>query len=165
MFRKSLGITVFLWVFFIFPLSASMVSFMVIETGLHPESHGGNYSTVWEDALMGVFFDEGFIVSNSPVMRMNRFPEDVLPQEIQGDFFDAYRGGAEFFILVLLEFVAQGGLIRPHGALVRVLRTGEHTGDLIYEQHIPAGTGTGIRDEFIRAQETGKILAAHIKDR
>ena len=164
MVNKSLGIVILLLFIIVLPLSATMVSFLVIETGLRPDAYGGNYSTTWEDGLMGAFFDEGFIVSNSPVMRMQRFPEELFPHEADEAFFDAYMGGAEYFILVLLEFLPQGGTTRPQGALVRLFSTGENS-DLIYEQRLSAGIGVGLRDEYIRAQDTGRILAARIKDR
>ena len=163
-----LGMAALLWGFLVFPLSASMVSFMVIETGLRPEANKSDYSYAWEDGLMSVFFDEGHIVSNSLVLRMEKTPEGIFPKEAEEDFLEAYRGGADYFILILLEYKSQGVPLRPQGALIKIFTTeesSEPSQNLVYEQQFPVGTGVNVRDEYVRAQETGKIVAAQLKDR
>ncbi|MDR2158643.1 MAG: hypothetical protein LBP23_01105 [Treponema sp.] len=39
------------------PACASMVSVLVIETGLDQETIVKDYSTLWEDGIMGALFD------------------------------------------------------------------------------------------------------------
>jgi hypothetical protein len=163
--NKRLGMAGLLFVLLVFPLSASMVSFVVVEVGLRQEAARSDYSSVWEDGMMGAFFDAGHIVSNSPVMRIEKISEGLLPQEVQADYYDAFRGGADYFVVVFLEYVPQGGLLRPQGALVKIFTPGEPVGNPIYEQRFPAGTGAGLRDESVRAQETARIIMTQIRAR
>jgi hypothetical protein len=162
---KRLGMTVLLFVFLVLPLSASMVSFMVVEVGLRQEANRNEYSSVWEDGMMGVFFDAGHIVSNSPVMRLEKISEGILPQEVEADYQDARRGGADYFVLVFLEYVPQGGLLRPQGARIRIFASRESVGNLIYEEQFPANTGGSLRDESARAQEAARIIMTKMKER
>ena len=161
---KRLGMAALLFVFLGFPLSAAMVSFMVVEVGLRQDASRSEYSSVWEDGMMGVFFDAGHIVSNSPVTRIEKISEGILPPEVQADYQDAWRGGADYFVLVLLEYALQGGVVRPQGALVKVFAARESSGNLIYEGRF-AGTGSSLREESVRAQETARIIMNQIKDR
>jgi hypothetical protein len=163
-----LGIAALLLVFSVLPLSASMICFLVIETGLKPEAIRENYSSVWEDGLMSVFFDLGHIVSNSPVLRVEKLEEEMLPYEAQKDFLEAARGGADYFILVLLEYRLHSGPIKPQEALIKIFTTEETPGaiaNLVYERRFPSSPGASLRDEHVKAQETARIIAAQLKDR
>ena len=165
MFYKRFGIVVLLSLFMVFPLSASMVSFLLIETGLKTGSNSGEYTNVWEDGLMSAFFDAGHIVSNSPVMRLENVTAsdlegNILPAQAQEDFSDAARGGADFFIMAILEYNSQGGRYKPQMISIRIFSTVSR--GLIYEHRFPAGTGANLRDEYNKAQETARIIAAQI---
>ncbi|MCL2478574.1 MAG: hypothetical protein FWF22_03670 [Treponema sp.] len=118
MFCKRLGLALLIGGLAIAPVSASMVSFLIIEEGLQPGSDSGNYSTLWEGGLMGAFFDAGHIVSNSPVLRVEKMtPADpsaapsalpsAIPAEAAADFAEANTGGADYFILAVLEYSLQ----------------------------------------------------------
>jgi hypothetical protein len=88
-------------------LSAATVSFLVVETGLPSGSVQPESSARWEGGVMGVFFDAGHIVFNSPVMRLDQKPSwgsGTIPPELRGEFNDAKTGGADYFVLVLLEY-------------------------------------------------------------
>ena len=165
MFSKRIGIALFLWGLLIFPLSASMVCFLVIEAGIPASANAGEYAYHWEGGLMGAFFDAGHIVSNSPVMRLENLPlaeleRGELPREILADYNDALEGGAEFFILAILEFNSDGGQIRPGEISIRVFNTG--TRALIYEEKIPVRDTNNPRDELMNAQDAGRVIAAQI---
>ena len=143
-----------------------MVTFMVIETGIQPDARGSEYSSLWEDGLMSVFFDAGHIVSNSLAMRLEKIPQEEIPGEVQEDFLEAARGGSEYFILIYLDY-SQPGMQKPQEALVKIFRIEEALGasrSLIYEQRFPAGTGSSLRDEYIKAQETARIVVAQLKE-
>jgi hypothetical protein len=141
-----------------------MVSFVIVEVGLRQEAGRSEYSSVWEDGMMGVFFDGGHIVSNSPVTRIEKLSEGSLPQEFETDYQDALRGGADYFVLILLEYSPQGGFFRPREALIKVFTTQELSGNLIYEERF-TGTGSSLRDESVRAQETARIIMNKMKER
>ena len=165
MFCKRLGIAAVFCLLLAFPLSASMVSFVVVESGLNPNAAGNEYSTVWESGLMGAFFDAGHIVSNSPVLRLEKpsasgFSGNEIPGEVQRDFLSAQQGGADYFILVILDFTVQNGRTRPQVISIRIFSTS--TRELIYDHIFPAGTGVNLQDEAVKARDTARIIAAQM---
>jgi hypothetical protein len=145
------------------PLHGSMVSVLVIETGLNQESAVKDYSTLWEDGIMGVFFEAGYIVTNGPVIRLetNRLKE--FPDEAQADFSEASEGGAEYFVLVVLEYKNQDGTFKPSGVSLKLYATIPRR--LIYEERFSAGQTADSREEHTLAREAAGVLISHIKDR
>lgn len=87
-------------------LSAATVSFLVVETGLAEESARPQSSLLWENGLMDVFFDAGHIVSNAPIMRLMEKTAEKLPDLVRGELDQARNGGADYFIMILLEYSA-----------------------------------------------------------
>jgi hypothetical protein len=85
-------------------LSAATVSFLVVETGLAEESVRPQSSLLWENGLMDVFFDAGHIVSNAPIMRIPGKTTEKLPDPVRNELDQARNGGADYFIVVLLEY-------------------------------------------------------------
>lgn len=163
MFLKRLGITALLWAFLVLPLSASMVSFLVIETGLLPDADAEEYSSLWEGGLMGSFFDAGHIVSNSPLLRLDKAPAAEFPQEAQSDFQEASEGGADYFVMALLEYSTQEGKAKPREISVRIFTIAPQK--MIYEQHFALNAGSDLREEKNKIQETAGIIAAQIRNR
>jgi len=145
-----------------FPLPAAMVSFLVIEEGLKPGSDSGNYSAVWEDGLMGVFFDAGHIVSNSPILRVDQLSEAEFPSEARFDFIDAADGGADYFILAVLDYNTQERLVKPKSVFIKIFTI--ESRQLVFEGQFPAGNGVNLQDEYSRVKDVGKIIASQIKD-
>jgi len=167
MFFKRLGFMAVLLGLLVLPLSASMVSFMVVETGQNPDAINSEYSMLWEDGLMGAFFDAGHIVSNSPILRLNKptasdFLVEELPGEARRDFVEASEGGADYFILAVLEFTTQNGRTRPQLINIRIFTI--NGCELVYENLFPAGTGVNLQDEAEKARDAARIIAAQIKD-
>jgi hypothetical protein len=158
---KRLGAAVLCSALFTFPLAASTVSFLVIETGLPRESGAGEYSSLWEDGLMGVFFDSGHIVSNGTVLRLENPPAQELPDEARADFTEAKAGGAEYFVLALLEYTADNGSFRPSDVSVRVFSTA--AANLVFAQRYPAGSGPDVREEYNRAQAAARAIITYLK--
>ncbi|MDR0313257.1 MAG: hypothetical protein LBI14_06640 [Treponema sp.] len=155
---KRLGIIALLWVFLALPAFASMVSFLIVEEGSGAPAN--NYSAVWEDELMGAFFDAGHIVSNSPILRVESLSDSELPVEVNADYDEAYYGGADYFILAVLEFRPQNGQSRLNSVVIKIFTTNSQT--LIYERRFAAGTGQNA-SELARAKETAQIVAAQIQ--
>jgi hypothetical protein len=156
---KRLGIMVLFMIFLVLPLSASMVSFLVVEEGVRPGVQAGDYSTAWEDGLMGAFFDAGHIVSNSPVLRIERLSDGELPPELNVDYREAYEGGADYFLIAVLEYRPQE--TKPYSVCIKIFTTLSQR--LIYEQRFPAGTGVNSRDEYNKALETARIVVAQLR--
>jgi hypothetical protein len=156
---KRLGIIVIFWIFLAFPLSASMVSFLVVEEGARPGNQSGDYSSAWEDGLMGAFFDAGHIVSNSPVLRIDKLSDAEFPPELDVDYWDALEGGADYFLIAVLEYRPQDN--KPYSVRIKVFSTTSQR--LVFEQRFPAGTGVNSRDEYTKAQETAKIVVSQLQ--
>lgn len=149
--------------FIALPLEASMISVLVIETGLDQESVVKDYSTLWEDGIMRVLFDAGHIVTNGPVIRLKADRIKEFPDEAQGDFYEASEGGAEYFVLALLEYTYQDGTFRPSGVSLKLYSTVPRK--LIYEQRFSAGQSGDNQEDHARAREAAGVLITHIKDR
>jgi hypothetical protein len=160
---KRLGVLFLFSTLLVFPLPASMVSFLIIETGLKPETSAGEYSTLWEDGLMGVFFDSGHIVSNGAVLRLEKRPVKDFPDEAQADFLEASQGGAEYLVIALLEYKDYNGNYKPSDVSLRVFAVTSR--NLVYQQEFPAGIGADLREEYTRAQEAARAIITHLKDR
>jgi hypothetical protein len=127
-------ITAFLGVFLAFSTEASMISFCVIETGLSPENGRNRHSTLWENALMDVFFDAGYIVSNYPMMRLNSKPPDSK-STIRSSGFDvgeAVDVGIDYILIARLDFDTA---LQPPGEISFFLfKVTQH--EIVYEKRI-----------------------------
>jgi hypothetical protein len=129
-------------------LPAATVSFVVVETGLPEGSVQPESSARWEGGVMGVFFDAGHIVFNAPVMRLERkLPAgtNTIPSELRGEFDEAKAGGADYFVVVLLEY--PGGPETPKNIQLRLFNAA--TGTLLYETSCAGNAGVSPRDELL----------------
>ena len=143
-----------------FPVFASTVSFLVVETGLNEETIT-QYGSLWEGGLMAAFFDAGHIVTNSPIARMEERPARDLSNYIEIDFYEARVNGAEYFILGFLEFQKKDGPV-PNSMIVKIYNT--NTGNLVFERSFSAGKGKNLGEEYQIAVNAGRIIVTNIKD-
>ena len=158
---KRLGSLALLLIILAFPASASMVSLLLIETGLSERVPRAQYSSVWEGGLMEAFFDAGYIVTNSPVLRMENKPSRDLSSFMEHDLDQAILGGAEYFIIGFLEYQFRGGRPVPISAEFKIYTTNSQK--LIHEQSFPAGTGRNLDEEYRLAHNAGRIIISHIR--
>ena len=163
MFYKHLGFMAALLLLLVFPVSASMVSFLLVETGLGEDVSTGQYTSLWEGGLMDAFFDAGHIVTNSPIARMEKKPERDLSGQVASDFSEAANGGVEYFVLGFLEYQIQGERAVPVGIALKLYLT--NTQKLVFEERFPAGTGKSLDEEYKIAQNTGRIIISHLSTR
>jgi len=83
-------------------VGAATVSFYVIEAGVNEDFDVKQSQSIqWEDAFMEVFFDAGYIISNAPIMRLEKKPSDVL-QVV--DMEEALICGIDYMLIVLPEY-------------------------------------------------------------
>ena len=160
--KRFLGLAVLLMVL-TFPLSASMVSFLVVETGINEEAISVPYTNLWEGGLMDVFFDAGHIVTNSPAGRMEKRPSQDISGFVEEDFRDAVSGGADYFVLAFLEFQKRGERAVPVRITLKLYKT--DTKRLIFEQNFPAGSGENYDEEYKIAQNAGRTIISQLKGR
>ncbi|MDR1566869.1 MAG: hypothetical protein LBS48_06280 [Treponema sp.] len=163
MILKRMGALLVFSAVLLFPLSASMVSFLVIETGLQQETFAGEYSTLWEDGLMGVFFDAGHIVSNGTILRLEKTPARDIPDEALPDFAEASEGGAEYLVLILLDYQNKDGTLVPRDVSLKLFTVAGRK--MIYQQRFAAGTSAHFDDEYARAREAARAILPYLKDR
>jgi hypothetical protein len=94
---------------------------------------------------------------------MENKPLQQLSGTVKNDFSEALLGGAEYFILCLLNHQVQGRGAIPVDMTIRTYRTG--TEELIFEQSFPVGRGRNHNEEIQIAQNAGRIIVSQIKDR
>lgn len=148
----------------IMPVWASTVSFLVIETGLGEESPANESSTLWETALMDVFFDTGHIVSNAPVLRLPEKPAQEFPEEARVDFNEALSGGAEFFIIALLDYqgTSPGERPKPRNVSLRIFRIRPY--QVLFKQDYSGGVTVSAEEELAGAKSVARTITGHLKD-
>ena len=135
-------------------LKAATVSVLVVETGLSP-GHG-TIAMAWEYGMMDAFFDAGHIVSNVPSYQIAAV-SDSLPPEVREDLDQARIGGADFFVLILLNY-SDNTAGHPKEALIRVFRVS--SGELFYETASSARVWGNIEEELRDAkQNAGKVVS------
>jgi hypothetical protein len=146
------------------PLQGATVLFLVIETGLGEEEKVNEYSNLWENGLLDVFFEEGHIVSNSPVLRLAEKPEGEFPGQASEDLSGAVDGGAGYLILAILDFQVPAGerKVKPGDISLRLYQTRPYR--FLYEEHYAGGNyNNNMNDEFVRVKQTVRRLLPHLQ--
>ena len=159
---KRPGVLVVLLILLSSPVFASLVSFMVVETGVGEGVSSTQHGSVWEGGLMEVFFDAGYIVTNSPVARMESRPTEDLSGFILTDFNEAVMGGAEYLVIAFLECQVQGSGAIPLNMTLKLYST--YSRELIFEQIFPINNGRTLAQEFEFAKNAGRLMIDSIKD-
>ncbi|GHT93964.1 hypothetical protein FACS1894140_6990 [Spirochaetia bacterium] len=136
--------------------------FLVIETGLREDGKANEYSNLWENGLLDVFFEEGHIVSNSPMLRLAERPQGEFPSEALEDLSGAVNGGADYLILVMLDFPVLTGerKAKPGDISLRLYQTRPYR--FLYEEHYAGGNNNNMNDEFVRVKQTIRRLLPHL---
>jgi len=162
MIFRRLGIFVLFFTLFSFPASALMVSFLVVETGLNEDAPGNQMSTLWEGGLMAAFFDAGHIVTDSPVIRIEKKPASDLTGRIESDFNEAVTAGSEYFLLGFMDYKIDGTKFVPVSITLKLYKTGSKK--LIFEKLFPVGQGKSLAEEHQLAQQAGQVIVSHIEE-
>jgi hypothetical protein len=160
LFPKGFLLVFALAFFPVFPVLAENVSVMVIESGAGAVAGAGN-ADFWENGMMEVLFDAGHIVSNARSMRIARFPDDEFPNEALRDFQEAAEGGAEYFVLALLEYgnSETDAYVQPESISLRIYKINPYA--FLFEKKLvgkPSLAKTGAKKpEKIVARETDDL--------
>jgi hypothetical protein len=164
MFKKYLIVFITLLPFLPFPVSAVNVSVLVAETGVQGGAPPFAISSIWEGILLEVFFEGGHIVSNAPVIRIPSFPDKELPGEVISDFYEAAGGGAEYFILAILDYsgVKQDGKQKQPDADIRLFRTRPYK--MIYKLHADLSREKVINEDFVLIRRQLERLTAYFNE-
>ena len=81
--------------------AANIISFYVIESGVPEDRNEILHSVLWENAFLDIFFDAGYIVSNSPILRLDTKPSDIL-DAICID--EAISAGIDIMVIARLDY-------------------------------------------------------------
>ena len=160
---KRLGIITVMVMLLVFPVSAAMVSFQLVETGLDQDAATGEYSRLWESGLMSVFFDAGYIVTSGPITRVETVSESYLNGFLEVTLTEAFEGGADYFVLGFITYSNQRGRALPVAIDLRIYDSNSR--QQIHRQSFPAGTGRNNGEELQLAQSAGMIVISHIEGR
>jgi hypothetical protein len=146
------------------PLQGAAISVMVAETGLHGNIPVSESSGLWESGLLDGFFDQGHIVSNAPIARLEGNPGKDFPEELRRDLNQALEGGMEFVVVVLLDYggYAGSGAPQPQRISVRLFRLKPL--QCITEQHY-RGEGIKKPEEILAmARNTAGRILPHLTE-
>jgi hypothetical protein len=156
MMSKRLAGVAVLSLILIFPVSASMVTFLLVETGLPESIDNPRYTSVWEGGLMASFFDAGHIVTNGPIVRLEKKPPQDLTGPLAPDFYEAVQGGAEYYVLGFFEYKLVDGKAVPVSITLKLYEI--NSKKLMYEQSFTVGRN--LDDEYKAAQNAGSIFTS-----
>jgi hypothetical protein len=167
MFSKRLGIGALLAAALGICAHGATVSFMVIETGIREEIPTVDSSRLWENTLLDVFFNTGHIVSNAPILRVAEKPQKNLPDEARFSLNEALEGGAEFFVVVALDYQnppqAVTEELQPWKVSALLFKTTPYR--FLYSQEYAAHEiRLEGKDEASGAMKVARALAAHLTD-
>ncbi|MDR1249963.1 MAG: hypothetical protein LBK63_11750 [Treponema sp.] len=167
MFFRKLTVAAFLAAVLSVSAQGATVSFMVIETGIREEIPTVDSSRLWEYALLDVFFDTGHIVSNTPIVRVAERPLKNLPDEAKASIDEALEGGAEFFVLAVLDYQhtpqAGSGRLQPRSISLRLFQTAPYR--FLYSQEYDANDFRAAeKDEISNAMNIARAIATHLRD-
>jgi hypothetical protein len=133
---------------------AAMVSFYVVETGASEET-AARQSMLWENAFMEVFFDAGYIISNAPVLRLEKRPSDIL-QVI--DINEAGISGIDYMLIVLLDYKTDAQVSNEVSFFVyRVVKR-----EKIIEKNILIRQSRTARDEYDNMKSIARGFVPYI---
>ena len=156
---KKIGFIVILACMGFMSLGAATVSVVVVETGLSSENGCTPSASIWESGMMDVFFEAGHIVSNAPCLQAVSAAA-LLPSEVNRDFDQARIGGAEFFVLVILNYPKD----KPEDykeVVIRVFKVS--TGEMIYETSVNGRIWGNSEDEFLAAKQSAGNLVPRLR--
>jgi len=150
--KKNLIFTLLFCAFTLPPLFGATVSCLVIEAG----PAGGNksqYSAMWENNLMDVFFDTGHIVSNARMIRLDRKPAESFPGAAENEYQDARANGMDYFLIAIVE--------QNQNVSLRLFNTKSR--ELIKEQVYAYSVPKNAREESENIKNAISQIAAQIR--
>jgi len=152
MLKKYLIFTLLFCAFIMPCLFGATVSCLVIETGPSGGSKS-QYSAMWENNLMDVFFDGGHIVSNARMIRLDRKPAENFPGAAENEYQDARANGMDYFVIAIIE--------QNQSVSLRLFSTNSQ--NLIKEQVYTHNNPRTQKEENENIKKAISMIAAQIK--
>jgi len=155
MSMKSLAVGLCMFILAAPWLHAIGVSFLVMETGLAPDNATSQYSVMWENSLLEVFFDSGYIVTNAPRMRLtDAAAPEGFPVEAERDHEDARDGGMDYFLIAIVDHPS-------HDVSLRLFST--RSREVVAEITHAGGPAWNSREEHENIRRSVRAMAALLR--
>jgi len=152
---KSFAAALFMCAVSVSGIRAANVSFLVMETGLPRESATSQYSVMWENGLLEVFFESGHIVSNAPRMRLaGDVSREGFPPEAERDRQDAANGGMDYFLIAIVDHPSHNVSLRLFGAA---------SGEMIAQRTHAGSQAWNTREEHESIRSAIRAMAAFLR--
>ncbi|MDR0388992.1 MAG: hypothetical protein LBH73_02890 [Spirochaetaceae bacterium] len=159
-FTALIGIFLLGW-----PLFSSTLSVMVVETGVGENTPRLEASSLWEGGLMDVCFDTGHIVTNSPILRLERGQVRVYPSENFLELEEAAEGGVEYYILAVLDYEPglqdDPSVYRPRSIALRFVRLAPRR--VLFEVQYTGNPQASLAEALQQAKEAARVLLSHFE--
>jgi hypothetical protein len=155
---KCLALTVLFCVIPALPSGAATISIMIIETG-GEETKTGKTAEFWETGMMNALFEAGHIVSNAPSARIPRTDGGELPAEARREFEEAAIGGADYFVVLLLDYKDGNETLEPERIFMSVYKI--IAGGLLYSETYANKPFSG--ESVPDAGRLARTLVSHIR--
>ncbi|MDR1212447.1 MAG: hypothetical protein LBK40_09490 [Spirochaetaceae bacterium] len=147
------------------PLFPSTLSVMVVETGVNEDTPRLDASSLWEGGLMDVCFDTGHIVTNAPILRLERNQIRTYPDEGFLDIDGAIESGVEFYILAVLDYELRPqddpSTYRPRSIALRFVRLAPRR--VLFEVQYTGDPRSSLAEASRQAKEAARVLLSHFE--
>ncbi|MDR2941876.1 MAG: hypothetical protein LBV17_04715 [Treponema sp.] len=157
---KRICLILFLSVSFVLNAQAYMVSVFIIESGLPMEGVKNDHSKQLENAFFDVFFDAGYIVSNTPMMRVPSKPKMSMEKFVESEVDEAREGGADYFIAAQIDY--SGDSLTPSEISLVLFRTTPYM--IIQERKVKIKAYKSEKDEIDDLKNIVKGLIPRINE-
>ena len=151
--KKIFGIGL-ICIFAASPVGAAAVSFLVIESGLPAGVTEKQYAAAWENGLLEIFFENGHIVSNAPMLRLAEKPVHNFPDEAERDFELAQKGGMDYFLVTVVDHPGFNVSLRLFSTKSRLL---------IQEYSYTGKKPHRAREEYEHIKAAVRVMTAHLR--
>jgi hypothetical protein len=137
---------------------------MVVETGVNENTPRLDASSLWEGGLMDVCFDTGHIVTNAPILRLERNQVRPYPDEVLLDLGDAIESGVEYYILAVLDYEIlpdDTSAYRPRSIALRFVQLAPRR--VLFEVHYTGNPQATLAEASRQAKEAARVLLTHFE--
>jgi hypothetical protein len=144
-------------------LFAETVSVVIVETGIPEDAPVIESSRNWENGLMDTFFENGHIVSNAAMLRLNPEQAKPYPSEQLFNIEEVREGGSAYYVLAVLNYT---GLNEDNSipSLISLRLVQVFSDEVLYEVQID-GTEISVQDELEHAKRAAEAMIPYVKNK
>jgi hypothetical protein len=157
---KGLAIFLFFFAVTVYSASAATISIQVVEIGSNSNT---DVAGLWETGMMDVFFDTGYIVSNSPALNIPNIDGEEIAELTKNAFEEAYIGGADYFIIAELIYtkLEKSGIQRPDQVVLKLYKIQPYS--ILYDNAYKTESNIPLTEEISNAKNAARMLLPYIR--